>query len=312
VYIAAIGRSGSTLIERLFGQCPGVCPVGELVYMWQRGMAEDNCCGCGESFSRCPFWRDVLNTAFGRWPQTEITRVTQLMRRVDRTRFIPLLLTPSLRPAFRHALDEYLAYFTRVYDAVATVSGCDVVADSSKNASFAFCLRSCAGLDLRVVHVVRDSRAVAYSWTRTVRRPEASGLSYMPTLAPTTAAWRWNYQNSAAQLLARTGTPTLRIRYEDLVTAPEATLTRIAAFGGVKLGPTRLGFLGADGDSPWAELGVAHSVSGNPMRFKTGRIPIRLDDEWKTAMSGAHRRTVTALTLPLLEHYGYGVGGRQA
>jgi hypothetical protein len=41
------------------------------------------------------------------------------------------------------------------------------------------------------------------------------------------------------------------------------------------------------------------------MRFATGRIPIRADDEWRTAMSGAQRKTVAALTLPLLAHYGY-------
>ena len=40
-----------------------------------------------------------------------------------------------------------------------------VVIDSSKHASLAFCLRSCPGIDLRVVHMVRDSRAVAYPYT---------------------------------------------------------------------------------------------------------------------------------------------------
>jgi hypothetical protein len=41
------------------------------------------------------------------------------------------------------------------------------------------------------------------------------------------------------------------------------------------------------------------------MRFTTGRIPIRLDEKWRTAMPAGQRRVVTALTLPLLSHYGY-------
>ena len=38
LYLGGFGRSGSTLIERLLGELPGVCPVGELVHLWQRGV----------------------------------------------------------------------------------------------------------------------------------------------------------------------------------------------------------------------------------------------------------------------------------
>ena len=41
------------------------------------------------------------------------------------------------------------------------------------------------------------------------------------------------------------------------------------------------------------------------MRFATGKVPIHSDDRWRAAMPAADRRTVTALTLPLLSHYGY-------
>ena len=41
------------------------------------------------------------------------------------------------------------------------------------------------------------------------------------------------------------------------------------------------------------------------MRFTTGRVPIRYDAAWHTAMRPGNKRTVTALTLPLLMRYGY-------
>ena len=41
------------------------------------------------------------------------------------------------------------------------------------------------------------------------------------------------------------------------------------------------------------------------MRFATGKVAIRGDERWRTAMPDAQRRTVTAMTLPLLKHYGY-------
>jgi hypothetical protein len=40
--------------------------------------------------------------------------------------------------------------------------------------------------------MVRDSRAVAYSWSKIVDRPEAGGGSQMATYTPASAAMRWN------------------------------------------------------------------------------------------------------------------------
>lgn len=127
----------------------------------------------------------------------------------------------------------------------------------------------------------------------------------MTTYPPVSAAWHWNAQNGALQLLARRGTAVLRVRYEDLVSAPEQTLRRVATFAGVPAGRLGLPFLHARDGSCHAELTKAHTASGNPMRFTTGKVVIRGDDRWRSAMPDRDRRTVTALTLPLLSRYGY-------
>jgi len=305
VYLGGVGRSGSTLTERILGQLPGVCPVGELVHMWQRGVGMGERCGCGEAFPACGFWQEVGAAAFDGWDNVDLEHFARLRAAVDRTRFIPLLAIPTMHPSRRRLLDDYVSYYLKLYTAIRQVSGCSVIVDSSKHASLAFCLRSSAELDLRVIHLVRDSRAVAYSWSRKVLRPDTATPSYMATYTASGAAWPWTSQNAAMQLFARSGTPTLRVRYEDLITATEATLARIATFAGLPATVGRLGFLGGDESGRWADLDAAHTASGNPMRFATGRIPIRLDEVWRTAMPTARRRTVTALTLPLLLHYGY-------
>jgi hypothetical protein len=56
-----------------------------------------------------------------------------------------------------------------------------------------------------------------------------------------------------------------------------------------------------------AELTAAHTVSGNPMRFQNGSVPIVADETWRTASSRRDIATVTAITLPLLHHFGYPV-----
>jgi hypothetical protein len=314
IYLGGLGRSGSTIIERLLGELPGVCSVGEVVHLWRRGITGAERCGCGEPFPDCPFWRNVGEVAFGGWENVDPEDVSQLRGSIDRNRFIPVLARAKLGAARRRTLDDYLSYYLRVYAAVAEVSGCQAIIDSSKHASLAFCLRWCDGLDLRVVHIVRDPRAVAYSWTREVSRPEASGTTAavdvrMWTYSSPTAAIHWNVQNGAMQLLARGGTPTLLVRYEDFVRAPDSVLGEIVSFAGLpETDIAAAGFLGVDGADRWADLSVSHTVSGNPVRFATGRIPIRRDDRWRAAMPAGQRRAVTALTLPLLARYGYARG----
>jgi hypothetical protein len=304
LYVGGLGRSGSTLIERLIGQLPGACAVGELVHLWQRGITDDERCGCGEPFRQCPFWQQVGKAAFGGWDEIDVSRVAALRARVDRNRFIPALARRRVRPDTRQLLAEYTSYYARVYAAVAGVSGCDLVLDSSKHASLAFCLRRAPDVDLRVLHLVRDPRAVAYSWSRQVRRPDTDRPSYMTTYSPATAAVQWNIQNAAFGLLARTGCPTMRLRYEDFTAEPELTLRRIAGFAGLPAQDS-YPFLTAGGAQVSARLDGSHSVSGNPMRFTTGQVPISRDEKWQTHMPRARQQAVTALTLPLMAGYGY-------
>jgi len=127
----------------------------------------------------------------------------------------------------------------------------------------------------------------------------------MRTYSPVAAAAQWDIQNGALGLLPRTGAATLRIRYEDLTAATEASLRRIAAFAGLPAGGRDLGFLGSDAAHTWADVGVAHTASGNPMRFFTGRVEIRSDDAWREALPRRDRAAVFALTLPWLARYGY-------
>jgi hypothetical protein len=91
------------------------------------------------------------------------------------------------------------------------------------------------------------------------------------------------------------------VRYEDVVADPIRQLQAIASFAGLASGREQFSFVG-DGT---VTLGAAHTVSGNPMRFSTGAIPLRRDDQWRQAMPPRQRRTVSALTAPFRARYGY-------
>jgi hypothetical protein len=294
LFLGGFGRSGTTLVERLLGELPGVCALGEVVHLWQRDLRDDERCGCGSRFSGCAFWRQVGERAFGGWANVDVDRVHALRDAVERTRHIP-----SLGRASSDVL-EYANYYHRVYAAAAEVSGCPVVVDSSKHSALAHVLRW-ADVDLRVVHVVRDARGVAYSWTKRVSRPETDGTDEMTRYSPGRSALLWTAHNAAFGLLARRGVAVRRIRYEEFLADPRTELIKLADFAGLRLTPDDLTFLRRD----HADLGVGHSAAGNPMRFTVGRLALRRDDAWVRALPSAQRRLVGAVCGPMLRAYGY-------
>ncbi|GLW97571.1 sulfotransferase [Microtetraspora sp. NBRC 16547] len=304
IFVGGLGRSGTTLLERLLGELPGVVPLGEVVHLWARGIHADEPCGCGEAFSRCPFWGKVGNLAFGRWQASEADRLLRLRARVDRTRRVPLLAFGGAGGpgSGRRAADlgAYVSTYASVYAAAAEVADGHWVIDSSKHASLAHCLAAVEGTRerLRVVHVVRDPRAVAASWRSDVTRPEDGRP--MARWAPGRTAVHWLVQNLAFELLRRRGVSVVRIRYEDLLHSPAETLRELAAELRLPRARDALLFL----DDQEALLGVAHTVSGNPMRFAVGRVRF---SERRPPLPLVHRLLVTALTWPLLHRYGYRV-----
>ncbi len=295
LYIAGTGRSGSTLLAGLLGRLDGHVTVGELRYVWSRSLAENHLCECGEPFRSCPFWTQVFGEAFGGFDESRPEEVARLAAGVDRIRHIPRLAMPALRPAaFRSDLKALDDVLSRLYSAVLAASGASVVVDSSKDPSYAYLLCASPSLEVSLVHLIRDSRAVAYSWTRQKVRPEIHWkVEYMRRRPPFLTARRWVQYHLLVEVLERRVPRSLRIRYEDLVADPEAAVAEVAEVTGVPSQPSR------DPDPS-----IGHSVGGNPVRFE-GPQPVRPDTAWVEEMAPQDRRLVTAVTAPLLARYGY-------
>lgn len=296
VLVAGYGRSGSTLLDRLLGQVGGFVSVGEFYWLWLWSLGQNQRCGCGQPFRSCAFWTAVFDRAFGGFSGLDLDRAVALQAVCEGRRYG----AQALLPGRGGAVAEYRDLLARVYRAVLDVAGARVVVDSSKFPARALVLGRLDGLSTAVVHVVRDSRAVAFSWQRTRRRPEIDGATeLMPRRTPARTAAVWTVANTLLEAVARRYATAERLRYEDLLRDTASTLGRVAS----RLGETHpdLGFLRAG----TAEMGVDHTVAGNPMRFQVGRVALAADEEWATAMRPRDRRLVTALTLPLLLRYGY-------
>jgi hypothetical protein len=308
LYIGGAGRSGSTLLDIMLGEIPGLFAAGELKYIWKRGLRDNELCGCGEPFLSCPFWTAVGERAFGGWDAVDLDEVLALERAVDNHLSIPLMWRPGVRPQFASQFERFVGVLQRLYTAIAEVSGAAVIVDSTKRPSSAFLLSKVPAVELRFVQLVRDSRGVAFSWSKRVKRPEVmDGVDFMPRYDSAKAGVRWLANNSLFHVLARLGVPGIRIRYESLIAAPRREIDRVVRHAGVAVEPEALDFL----DDSAVELKTNHIVAGNPLRLRGKSLELHLDDAWRTSMDRRQRSLVVLLTWPLLLRYGY-LGGPTA
>lgn len=303
LYIAGSARSGTTLVARAVGELPNFFAAGELTFVWTRGVLDNQLCGCGRHFLDCPFWRTVGESAFGGWFSADPQRMATLQRSIDRTRYIPLLSRPSISTAFQGRLDEFTDVLASLYTAIRGVSGCDFIVDSSKRISYAAAVRSARGLDIRLLHVLRDSRGVAYSSSKHVRRPEITDRSvYMPSVPAARFAGRWLTDNVLLELMAKFGRQAYQLlTYERFVQDPMQALRNIARFCDAAPLDSDTNFV----SEAKLTLSESHSISGNPMRFERGAVSLLLDEAWRSQLGTRDRALVTMLTMPGLIRYGY-------
>ena len=300
--IVGPGRSGTTVLAAILGEVDGVVDVGELRWLWRRGVLERRSCGCGLPVDECPFWSAVVaKTLAGRSGSArelaaEIADAQGVLS--SRRRRLQVIHHGATGKNW-HPLEPVRTITAPLVQAVAEVAGARVIVDSSKRAQDAALLAALDDVDHYVLHMVRDPRAVAFSWGRrdkTIR--VAGGTRPMGTRGVLSSMTRWNENGLGAAALRR-HVPAHRwmfLRYEDFATEPRAAVSRVLAF------------LEEDGALPFVEedtvvLGVNHTVAGNPNRFRTGPVKISLDSDWSRRMPRSRQLLVLALTWPLLLRY---------
>lgn len=291
LFVAGVSHCGSTLLGSLLGQAEGAFFAGELGHT-ARALERDLDCGCGEPLRACPVWREVFAQAFGREAAEHGSpELLRLEHRDERARAVArhVLRGRGLLPRAPE-LERRLDALTATLRGIREVTGAEVVVDSTKSPAYGWLLASREDVDLRVVHLVRDPRATAWSWRRT---PELS-------VRPATLALVWDVWNPVIEaLFARDGARYLRLRYEDLVREPRVSLGRVLTLAGLR--PDAVPFV----SERLVDVQPRHSTSGNRNRFRAGPVEIALDRSWEDAGPFPGLRTVSALTRPLRRRYGY-------
>jgi hypothetical protein len=304
VYVAGSGRSGSTVLGQVLGAIPNWAFCGELRQGFSI-LAANNVCGCGAPAQACDFWRAVVEHAFDGFDRDMIERASYLTQRVSLHRHSLVHLSPLKAPAFVRETAEYADIVTRVYQGIRSVSGCDVIVDSSKIPSYYFILKQADQLDIKVAHIVRDSRAVVYSNQRKKYDPSNTwGREYLLQQGLALTAVAWNLKNAFISSAIARGDESVLLRYEDFVAAPDKALRQVVDLVDPEQSPPPI-------RGGQLEVGTQHTLGGNPVKFRTGPVQLRLDDEWQSMMGQGHRVLVTGLTWPMIAAYGYLGRGRR-
>ncbi len=297
VFVGGYGRSGSTIIDLLLNRVPGVIAVGEFRHLFGRALTDNELCSCGEKFQGCPFWKKVIKEAFPNG--YDAVAIQRAVKRFNRLAMLPKIRREDHLNAEDVADAKlYREAFVAAYRAVAKVSGAEVVVDSTKYPVHGWFLSTMPEIDLKVMLLVRDPRAVAYSWQRKRLRPEIWWEDReMPRYSLARSGLAWDVSNRLTAGLEPFATDYRVQRYEDFIANPAAELADIASFA-----------LGKPVELPAGlfdrQPHVLHTIAGNPVRIGSERVKVKEDNEWKK-MPTVGRLLVSGLCAPQMARYEY-------
>jgi hypothetical protein len=317
-YILSASHSGSTLLAMLLGSQPGICTVGELKAT-SLGDPGRYRCSCGASIKNCEFWSEVSNAMQQKGIKFDVTCAGTNIHDVD-SAYLRRLLAPLHRgPLWELARDVALnlsptwhAHVSRVQnrnraliETLAKVRAASVIVDSSKiGLRLKYQLRD-PQLDVRVIRLIRDGRAVALSYMDPFtfadaadpkRRAGGSGGDRdCERKRMVEAAREWRRSNEEAETLLPTVGQSrwVEVRYEELCANPAETVRRICLFLGIDSVRVVLDF-----------RSVEQHVVGNGMRLDS-TSEIRVDERWREHLTEDDLRAFDRVAGSLNRRYGY-------
>lgn len=290
VYIAGYGRSGSTLLDTMLGNHAGAFGAGELTGLFE-SPKEGTLCSCGQAVVECDFWRSAFERIFNRFPSLDMESASALTRRNE-----ALLGTSKSRDAYRDLWET-------VFETLSTLSGRRTVIDSSKTSRLSYhrlalLAQGSGALQIKVIHLTRDPRAVMWSSLRGSNRRLEAGSAKSGLTGMYRGLAGWLFANTAFERThRRCSLDVLRFRYEDLINRPEEAFQVVGDFIGLELAPVLEKVRGQE------ELAAGHAAGGNRMR-RESRIIFKPDLEWRENLPRlGHISSLAAW--PWMRRYGY-------
>lgn len=315
IYIAGSGRSGSTLLSVLLSQGSDVINVGQSRSFF-RVFQQNVPCSCGETLQSCTVWSKVAaKFSAGEPATTTLMKVKKRMNLLVGDMAEPasvLMQTKKLMNQFfsasRNLTDwgderqhkelaaghrQFINELGRFLRMVTEVTDAEILVDSSKSPELALALSLVDGVDIWVLNLVRDPRAVATSWEK------KSGRS-MAMKQTTEWAYRQKVLEQWSQILAERSKV---VKYEDFTAAPQDTVNDILRWAGAE---REIVFTSQNhAEVNWARQHLYPPANETFLAEKRSNIDVVESTSWNDAKHAKLHATVESMLAPSMTNYGY-------
>lgn len=297
LYIMGVPRSGSTIIDKILGNHNHIVSVGELINLPINGWCNNEYCSCGEHANSCSFWSKVQQEWMRNSEINNIQEYIKLQNTMDQlwNRFKSFSMPANLKDEF----DAYANMTISLYRAIQNISNKSVIVDSSKNPLRAFILSMIPGIDLSIIHLVRDAGGVSWSKKKSFKKDEQAGVQVDFKSSP---IWRtainWCRINLRCNWVRKQldSKCSIVVCYEDFIVNPEKSLSRIGQLIDEDFNKV---IVSLQNDNLNA---AGHIIAGNRLRMMP-TIKLKIDNEWKTRLLLYERLYIWIISGWMLSRY---------
>ena len=307
IFIASIGRSGSTLLESMLGAHSQVETTGE-VQIWPHEIMEGGVLpvGSGLMIDECPFWIEMkkrLDPLKQPFPQIHHFREKHYAGRTLRLDRMGDFRNQPLPPETHAMMMQYarnnFELFTVFADVVEEMSGKRPtwLVDASKDAYRLLWLLQSGLFNIKVIQLVKSPRGFVYSVTKQFLDRTVPNHNIKRLYFGARQSLAWSIQNELFYRVAEKhlddSTYSL-IKYETLASDPYGTFKHVCNLVGVEYEKEAVDYF---------RDGSPYSMAGNPMRHKSGGIV--LDEKWKALLPNSSKRVARLITSFNRRRFGY-------
>lgn len=266
IYIVSDVRSGSTLLENILSHSPNIISVGELHHLdshinrgkW--GKSWNWSCSCGKSIEECIFWTKVLSNL--KTHKINKIKNTSITPKKSKYNYFDFIASPKYNPIKNR---KVLNIINTIYSAIFEEINTSVIVDSSKNPLQGLAIYQNSGINVKIIYLKRDIRAVTFSKAKWEKKIEGKHRNLYKLLISSKL-----YDVRLKKCLKKINKDdVIRITYKELSQSPQVAVDKIIN----KFELQRFIV------PKYMDCENNHSIGGTPTRFNKSKI--QYDDKWK-------------------------------